>query len=86
MDLPAFIRHIRSYNTQKISYIGHSMGTSILAVYASVLKDEAEKYLHKAVLISPVVYMKHIRGPVGYLAAKGELLLVSRADYVNWTV
>ncbi|XP_019871148.1 lipase 1 [Aethina tumida] len=76
MDLPAFIRHIRSYNTQKILYIGHSMGTSILAVYASVLKDEAEKYLHKAVLISPVVYMKHIRGPVGYLAAKGELLLI----------
>ncbi|CAH0555554.1 unnamed protein product [Brassicogethes aeneus] len=63
IDVPSMLESIyeKTSKQNKIIYIGHSMGTNLLGVYASSLKDHAKKFLKRAVLISPVILMKHTK-------------------------
>ncbi|RZC40345.1 Abhydro lipase domain containing protein, partial [Asbolus verrucosus] len=45
---------------QKITYIGHSMGTTMSYVYASLKPEHANIHLKSIVSLAPVAYMDHI--------------------------
>uniref|UniRef100_A0A8D8WS60 Lipase 3 n=1 Tax=Cacopsylla melanoneura TaxID=428564 RepID=A0A8D8WS60_9HEMI len=67
-DAPACIDHILRLTKQdKVSYIGHSMGTTIFFVMASERPEYNDKILVQLSL-GPVAYYFHTRSPVKLLA------------------
>lgn len=68
-DVPAIIDYIRDFKglNTKITYIGHSMGTTILFAMLS-LKPEYNKILSAGIALAPVVYMSDIKSPLRSLA------------------
>lgn len=80
-DLPAGIKYIAEYTGQnKISYIGHSQGTSIMIAALARRDPTVLQYLNKFIALAPVAYVDHSLSPLvriaGWLHA-GNLL----ADY-----
>ncbi|RZC35006.1 Abhydro lipase domain containing protein [Asbolus verrucosus] len=61
-DIPAIIDFIKTETGKKnkIIYIGHSMGTSISYVYASLKPEDAVNNLKSIVSLAPIAYMDHI--------------------------
>ncbi|XP_065879610.1 triacylglycerol lipase 2 isoform X2 [Euphorbia lathyris] len=67
-DLPAFFDYVYTHTSQKIHYIGHSLGTLIgLASFSEGLL--ADK-VRSAAFLSPVAYLSHMNTPLGVIAAK----------------
>ncbi|CAG9769655.1 unnamed protein product [Ceutorhynchus assimilis] len=77
-DLPANFEYIKNLTGQKIIPIGHSMGSTGLAAYASVMPMEAEKYLKHAILVSPAIYFKNNDGFVskGMIESAHEMIVI----------
>nr|XP_023020414.1 lipase 3-like [Leptinotarsa decemlineata] len=68
-DLPAAMYYI-SNSTNKpgeIIYVGHSMGTTMFFVFAS-LKQQAAKNVKIMVGLAPVAYVSRMKSPIRYLA------------------
>ncbi|KAG5882107.1 hypothetical protein JTB14_016870 [Gonioctena quinquepunctata] len=68
-DLPAALHYVSNITNKpgEIIYVGHSMGTTMFFVFAS-LKQQAAKNVKLMVALAPVAYMTHIRSPLRYLA------------------
>ncbi|XP_043264592.1 lipase 3-like [Colletes gigas] len=67
-DLPAMITYIVELKEHDLkAYIGFSMGTTCFYVMASE-RPEITRLLHSVYSLAPVVYMKHVRSPLRYLA------------------
>ena len=67
-DLPAGLKRCsRETGGAKISYIGHSMGTTSFLAMCSHNKPVAD-LLRQAVLLAPVVEPANMRSPLKYLA------------------
>ncbi|XP_053624714.1 lipase 3-like [Plodia interpunctella] len=64
-DLRATVEYIRKIknNTEKINFIGHSMGASAFLVLVSTLPMYNE-YFRIAIFIAPLVYLNNIKGPL----------------------
>lgn len=62
-DLPVILEYIRNCRFEKVVYIGHSMGSSIGFIYASLKNDHAEKYLKGIIAFCPITAMKKTRTP-----------------------
>lgn len=59
-DTPAFINHILSYTGyDKLSYIGHSEGTTQLVSGATLMPDFYKEKLNLAILLAPALSMKN---------------------------
>ncbi|XP_075991236.1 lipase 3-like [Anticarsia gemmatalis] len=67
-DLPATITYIGEYtNDADIHYIGHSMGGTALLVLLSTIPEYNDR-LKSAILLAPLGFMYHAKGPLKYLA------------------
>ncbi|CAG9761044.1 unnamed protein product [Ceutorhynchus assimilis] len=76
-DLPANFEYIKNLTGQKIIHIGHSMGSTGLAAYASVKPMEAEKYIKHAILLAPAIYFKKNDDILGNMVATlNEILAI----------
>ncbi|XP_075991089.1 lipase 3-like [Anticarsia gemmatalis] len=67
-DLPATLTYITEYtNEADLHFIGHSMGSTALLVLLSTIPEYNEK-LKSAVLLAPLAFMYHAKGPLKQLA------------------
>ncbi|XP_060532393.1 lipase 3-like isoform X2 [Cylas formicarius] len=67
-DLPAVFSYINTVTQRKnITYIGHSMGTTMFFALSSTSPNLAEN-VTLMVALAPVAYMTHIKSPIKYLA------------------
>ncbi|XP_030751053.1 lipase 3-like isoform X2 [Sitophilus oryzae] len=63
-DLPASIDYvIETTKSEKITYIGHSQGTTEAMVLTSTRPEYNEKF-YSMILLSPVVYLEHVKSPL----------------------
>ncbi|XP_055844313.1 lipase 3-like [Episyrphus balteatus] len=63
-DLPAMIEHVCSVTgEEKVTYIGHSQGTTTFLVLNSLNTDFKHR-IKSAHLLAPVAYMEHLQSPV----------------------
>ncbi|XP_055918939.1 lipase 1-like [Eupeodes corollae] len=63
-DIPAMIDFIlRNTDSEKLMYVGHSQGTTILFVMCSIRPEYNDKIIVGHAL-APVAFMKHIRTPL----------------------
>ncbi|XP_052852835.1 lipase 1 [Drosophila gunungcola] len=70
-DLPAMIDGVLAKTGhQKLSYIGHSQGTTSFFVMASS-RPEYNAKIHVMSALAPVAFMKHIRAPLMGMARMG---------------
>ncbi|KAK9890789.1 hypothetical protein WA026_012133 [Henosepilachna vigintioctopunctata] len=62
-DVPAAIDYIRKKTGQryKITYIGHSMGTTISYIYSSIHAKHAKNNVNMLISIAPVAFLGHIK-------------------------
>ncbi|XP_022908916.2 lipase 3-like [Onthophagus taurus] len=67
-DLPAVFEYISNETNQSILHIGHSMGTTMFFIYASLHSEEAMKLVKGMVALAPVAYMTHFTSPIRYFA------------------
>ena len=58
-DLPAIITYINEITSDKIIYIGHSMGTTMFYVFSSEKPDIATKIKFQF-SFSPIAFMGHL--------------------------
>ncbi|EFA09531.2 Lipase 1-like Protein [Tribolium castaneum] len=60
-DIPAVVEFIaeKNGNGTKIIYVGHSMGTTIGFIYASLKKEHAEKFLKGVVALAPTTSLNY---------------------------
>ncbi|XP_010524257.1 PREDICTED: triacylglycerol lipase 2 isoform X2 [Tarenaya hassleriana] len=70
-DLPAFFDYVHSKTSQKIHYVGHSLGT-LIALGALSEGRQVDK-LRSVAMLSPIAYLDHMTTPLGDLAAKAFL-------------
>lgn len=63
-DLPAVIDYVRNIknSTEKINFVGHSMGATALLVLLST-HPRYNQYLRIGILLAPLVFMTNIKGP-----------------------
>lgn len=82
-DLPASIKYVAniSEKSEDMVYIGHSMGTTMFFVYASVL-DESRDYVKAMIALAPVAFMGEIKSPVKYIAPYINQIEVSKLQPV----
>ncbi|KAL7603957.1 hypothetical protein Lser_V15G20798 [Lactuca serriola] len=76
-DLPAVIAYIFQQTSQKIHYVGHSLGT--LIALASFSERKQIDKVKSAALLSPIAYLSHMTTALGVVAAKvfvGEITIV----------
>lgn len=65
-DLPEFIKYIYQHTEQKVTYIGHSMGTTSFFASMSLHPENAEMVASMTAL-APIVYMKGAKGIITLL-------------------
>ncbi|XP_011651564.1 triacylglycerol lipase 2 isoform X1 [Cucumis sativus] len=70
-DLPAVFDHVSQQTSQKIHYVGHSLGT--LIVLASLSEGKLVSQLQSVAFLSPIAYLSHMTTPIGVLAARSLL-------------
>ncbi|KAJ8680379.1 hypothetical protein QAD02_016166 [Eretmocerus hayati] len=66
-DLPAAIDYIAETTNQNVTYVGHSMGTTMFFVMAIERPDIASK-INIMFGLSPIVYMSNSRSPLRFIA------------------
>lgn len=69
-DIPASLEYISDITRKKgeILYIGHSMGTTMYFVFASMMPDFASEHIKAMVALAPVTYLWDIISPIKFLA------------------
>ncbi|KAL1461765.1 hypothetical protein WDU94_013637 [Cyamophila willieti] len=73
-DAPASIDFIlKKTNQDKVTYIGHSMGTTIFYIMASMRPEYNDKILAQFSL-APIAYLGHTTSPVRLLAPIGDII------------
>ncbi|CAA0823482.1 Triacylglycerol lipase 2 [Striga hermonthica] len=70
-DVPSVIDFVFNQTSQKIHYIGHSMGT--LIALASLSEGKLTDKVKSAALLSPIAYLSHMTTDLGNMAAKAFL-------------
>ncbi|KAL3269093.1 hypothetical protein HHI36_008175 [Cryptolaemus montrouzieri] len=62
-DVPAAIDYIKDKTSQKskISYVGHSMGSTISYIYSSIHPEHAKNNVDMLISIAPVVFLRYIK-------------------------
>ncbi|KAK3930331.1 Lipase 3, partial [Frankliniella fusca] len=69
LDIPAVLDLVlRETGSRSLSYVGHSMGASVLSVMASARPELADRIAH-AYLFAPAAYMAHASQPAVYGSA-----------------
>jgi len=74
-DVPAFYKYIQEQtNGKKLTWIGHSQGTSQFFAAALDVKTKVfiENNTNKFIALAPIVYMKNIGSTIFELVAKGK--------------
>jgi lysosomal acid lipase/cholesteryl ester hydrolase len=68
-DLPAALYFVSNTTNKpgEIIYVGHSMGTTMFFVFAT-LNRQAAKNVKLMAALAPVVYMTHVKSPIRYLS------------------
>lgn len=58
-DIPVFIDMIRSKSKsgEKVIYLGHSMGTTISYIYASMRREHAQQNIKAIISVAPIAFM-----------------------------
>lgn len=75
-DLPGFIKYIYNHTGQKVTYIGHSMGTTTFFASMSNHPENAEMVASMTAL-APIVYMKGAKGVITLLTPFAKNVNVS---------
>jgi len=76
IDLPTIIDYIlRKTKHRQVWYSGHSMGTTMFFVMAS-MRPEYNKKIRHMFALAPVAYMSHLESPIKSLAPQSRLLEV----------
>ncbi|KAL8107063.1 hypothetical protein AgCh_023747 [Apium graveolens] len=70
-DLPAFLNLVYQETGQKVHYIGHSQGTTMM--FAAFSLWEVESRVKSTTMISPVVYLNHMPFTIVSLCAKAYI-------------
>ncbi|KAA0042881.1 triacylglycerol lipase 2 isoform X2 [Cucumis melo var. makuwa] len=87
-DLPAVFDHVFQQTSQKIHYVGHSLGT--LIVLASLSEGKLVNQLHSVAFLSPIAYLSHMTTPIGVLAARSLLpevyAMLLHSSTFKWTI
>uniref|UniRef100_A0A146LAH3 Lipase n=2 Tax=Lygus hesperus TaxID=30085 RepID=A0A146LAH3_LYGHE len=74
-DLPAMIDYIlETTNEDRISYVGHSQGTTIFYIMASMLPEYQSKVL-VASSMAPVAFLDNTRGAISTLSILSSILV-----------
>ncbi|CAH1378785.1 unnamed protein product [Tenebrio molitor] len=63
-DVPTMLDYIAKMTNQKIYYIGHSMGTTVSFIYASLFPEKAKRNLKSIVSLAPIAYMGNVTSVV----------------------
>ncbi|KAL0400172.1 UNVERIFIED_CONTAM: Triacylglycerol lipase 2 [Sesamum radiatum] len=61
-DLPATFQYIYQQTSQKLHYVGHSMGT--LIAFAGFSKGQLVDKLRSAAMLCPIAYIAHMTSPI----------------------
>ncbi|XP_075991481.1 lipase 3-like [Anticarsia gemmatalis] len=80
-DLPATLTYISEYtNFADLYFVGHSMGATALLVLLST-RPEYNNMLKTAVLLAPLAFMHHSKGPLKYFnqLRRGEEVMPDKA-------
>lgn len=79
-DIPAMLNFIVQTTNQagNITFIGHSMGTTISFIYASLRPQQAGNILKSIIAIAPVAYMDHVRSISRSLAQFSDIIWVNK--------
>lgn len=78
-DLPAGLSYIFQMTNKKISYIGHSQGTTQMWAALSERKENVQKYLKNFISLAPVVYLNHCKSNLINFLVRNEVDLVMKA-------
>lgn len=79
-DMPAIVSHVANAKKDKVMYIGHSEGTTVLYVMA-ITRPDISNLITRAIHLAPVGYLNHPKAPFTYLNPLASLLEVS-----SWTI
>jgi lysosomal acid lipase/cholesteryl ester hydrolase len=83
-DIPAFINKIKTVTgVDKITYIGHSQGTSQMFAGISKLPDYYKSVLNGFIALGPVTYMDHIGSNFISMAANYNIDIMLQLIRVN---
>lgn len=83
-DLPAIIDFVAKTTGQagRIVYIGHSMGTTMSYIYASLMPDHAKQNLRGIVSLAPIAYLRHVRSAAKLIVPFADIIGVSVPDAI----
>ncbi|CAH1154350.1 unnamed protein product [Phaedon cochleariae] len=76
-DLPAMTTYISKITGRKgdITYIGHSMGTTMSYIYSILRKKHAEEHLNGIISFAPVAYTRNVKGLYRFLSPFADTLV-----------
>lgn len=87
-DLPTALYYVSNV-TQKygeIIYVGHSMGTTMFFIFASLL-PQAAKNVKLMIALAPVAYMTHVHSPLRYFAPfSGDIEVFLATNSMFWYI
>jgi pimeloyl-ACP methyl ester carboxylesterase len=76
-DLPASLKYVAQYTGQKVDYVGHSEGTTIMFAALARRDPVVTQVLNKFIALAPAVFLQHSTSPIvqigGWLHA-GKIL------------
>lgn len=78
LDLVAMVEYVSAASSpdyDKIAYVGHSMGTTIMYRLAAARPDFVEQHIATFVALGPVIAPGHVTAPVAKAAIKSQNLL-----------
>jgi len=82
-DLPAAFEYINKITNQKINYIGHSQGTTIMFAALSERDPIVLKYLRKYIALAPVAWVANIKSGPMKLMAHSILAKIVQQRHMN---
>jgi pimeloyl-ACP methyl ester carboxylesterase len=84
-DVPTMLDYIAKMTNQKIYYIGHSMGTTVSFIYASLFPEKAKRNLKSIVSLAPIAYMGNVTSVVKAFVPLRNDIWVSLFSYIVLT-
>ncbi len=69
-DLPAAFSYIANITGQKVNYIGHSQGTTIMFAALSLRLQPVVDNLRQFIALGPVTYVENNRSPLAHPYSK----------------
>lgn len=86
-DLPAAFQYIADHTgAQKIDYIGHSQGTSIMFAALAEKNPVVTKYINKFIAMGPVAYVNHAEAMFVNLIKKENFIEVLKLLKMNYVM